>query len=182
MVAFRLVETVRRFDIALTRATEVAVVLIGGAFTILIFLEVASRFVVDFSIFAINALARLLLLWFFLLGAGLALRKRLHVGFEQLKRSLPSGPARVLECLVHLCIFAFCAELLWSIFFALPASLGQTLGSLGISSFWGVLAFPVGIALMIHHQIMLLFEQPPWRSVNASRDPRIDAKPSVDAR
>lgn len=182
MVASRLENGWRRFDRTLTRATEFAVVLVGGAFTILIFLEVASRFVVDFSIFAINALAKLLLLWFFLLGAGLALRKRLHVGFEQLKRSLSSGPARVVECLIHLCIFAFCAQLLWSIFFALPSSLRQTLGSLGISSFWSLLAFPVGIALMVHHQIMLLFEQPPWRPASASQEPRIGAEPSVDAK
>jgi TRAP-type C4-dicarboxylate transport system permease small subunit len=36
---------------------------------------VVSRYLFQFSIFFINSAARLLLVWFFLLGAGLALRR-----------------------------------------------------------------------------------------------------------
>ena len=40
----------------------------------------------------VNAAARLLLVWFFLLGAGIALRHGAHVGFELLLSALPPRP------------------------------------------------------------------------------------------
>jgi C4-dicarboxylate transporter DctQ subunit len=161
----RFSDILKHFDKIVIRTTEILLFVIGIAFTILIFLEVLSRFIFDFSVFAINAIARFLLLWFFLLGMGLALRKKLHVGFEIFKRRLPIKLARLFECAIHLFVLLFCAEILWSGLLALPPSLGHIVGSLGVSKFWGVLSFPVGIGLMIYHQIAIIFERPPWHSV-----------------
>ena len=160
----RIIESWKRIDAGIVRTTEIVLLIIGVAFTGLICLQVVSRFVFDFSVFAINALARFLLLWFFLLGMGLALRKKLHVGFELIQRSMPPRVKGVAECAVHACIFLFCMEILWGGLLALPPSLRQIEGALEVSVFWAVAAIPVGIALMIYHQIMVFLERPPWRT------------------
>jgi TRAP-type C4-dicarboxylate transport system permease small subunit len=157
-------ESWKRIDAGIRRATEIVLLVIGVTFTVLICLQVVSRFVFDFSIFAINALARFLLLWFFFLGMGLALRKKLHVGFELIQRSMPPLAKRLAEGAVHLCIFVFCLEILWAGLLALPPSLRQIDGSLEVSTFWAVVSIPVGIALLIYHQVMIVLERPPWRS------------------
>ena len=68
----------RAWDKWLIRGTKFVLFAIGATFTSLITLEVLSRFVFSFSIFFTNAMARYLLVWFFLLGAGLALRQGAH--------------------------------------------------------------------------------------------------------
>src|SRR4051812_31405266 len=78
----------RSADRGIIRATEYALFAIGVAFTVMITLEVISRYLFSFSIFFVNAAARLLLVWFFLIGAGLALRHGAHVGFELLLTAL----------------------------------------------------------------------------------------------
>ena len=141
------------------RSTEGLLFGIGMLFTVLICLEVVSRFVFDFSIFWINALARFLLIWFFFLGAGLALRKGGHVGFELIRRSLPAGTRRAVGVLAQIAIFAFFCMVLWGGLVAAPSSLKQVEPSLGVSALWAVAAIPVGALLLIYHQIAALLEQ-----------------------
>lgn len=160
----KIADSWKRIDSGIIRITEITLLVIGVAFTGLICLQVISRFVFDFSVFAINALARFLLLWFFLLGLGLALRKKLHVGFELIQRSLSQRLKRVAEFAVHGCIFLFCVEVLWGGLLALPPSLRQIEGSLEVSVVWAVASIPVGVGLMIYHQIMVFVERPPWRA------------------
>ena len=66
---------IKRLDSRLITITKIVVVFIGILFTILICLEVVSRFIFNFSIYLTNGLARFLLIWFFFLGAGLAMKK-----------------------------------------------------------------------------------------------------------
>ena len=77
----------RAFDRAAVQTTELSVFAVAVLFTVMITLEVVSRQVFNFSIFFINAPANLLLLWFFLLGAGLAFRQCPHVALRS-----PCGP------------------------------------------------------------------------------------------
>ena len=85
----------RQVDRVILKGTEVTLFAIGVLFTAMVTLEVISRYVFSFSIFSVNAAARLLLVWFFLLGAGIALRHGAHVGFELLLSALPPRPRRV---------------------------------------------------------------------------------------
>ena len=81
----------RRADRFVIEGTHVALFAIGMVFTLMIALEVVSRYVFSFSISFVNAFARLLLVWFFLLGAGIALRRGAHVGFELLLSKMKAG-------------------------------------------------------------------------------------------
>src|SRR5207248_64605 len=81
-----------RIDGTFLQLTEYTLFAIGALFAIMITLEVISRYVFNFSISLVNALARLLLVWFFLLGAGIAMRRGAHVGFELVLSAMPPRP------------------------------------------------------------------------------------------
>ena len=144
-----------RVDSIVIQSTEVVLVVVGALFTSFICLEVISRYVFDFSIFFINALARYLLIWFFFLGAGLALRKGAHVGFELIQKIVPERFRLSVGILVHICVLMFLIEILYSSIVFLPDSFRQREGSLGVSTFWGFSAIPLGMVLMIYHEVVL---------------------------
>ena len=136
-------------------ATRGMLFVIGALFTGMIVLEVVSRYLFDFSIFLINGAAQFLLVWFFLLGAGLALREGSHVGVEFLTNAVSTRAGRVLHSLAQALTFVFFCQMLWSGLLSLPASWNQTEASTEMSLFWVTLAFPVGFALLIYHQIAI---------------------------
>ena len=145
----------RRVDIWIIRATEAVACLVGMTFTALITLEVASRYLFNFSIFAINAATMFLLVWFFLLGAGLALRLRAHVGFELILAYLSPLLARFTFVLAQAIVFIFFVAMLWSGYRSLASASRQVEAALQISYFWVMLAFPVGFFLLIYHQVTM---------------------------
>lgn len=149
----------RVWDTWLIRATEVILFAIGATFTSLIALEVVSRFVFSFSIFFTNAAARYLLVWFFLLGAGLALRQGAHIGFEMLVRALPSPFRGRIEALAHSLAFLFFALMIWGGVSSLPQAWTEVDSSMGVRSVWGMAAIPVGFTLLFYHQASVLIER-----------------------
>jgi TRAP-type C4-dicarboxylate transport system permease small subunit len=147
----------RAGDRALIRTTEIVLFAVGVAFTLMITLEVISRFVFSFSISFVNAAARMLLVWFFLLGAGIALRRGAHVGFELLVSALPAAGRRAMVLLGLALAMAFCLEMIWSGIFSIGPALRQTEPGLDVSIVWVVAALPVGFALLLYHAIVLVY-------------------------
>jgi len=150
-------EFIKRLDSILITITKIVVVFIGILFTILICLEVVSRFIFNFSIYLTNGLARFLLIWFFFLGAGLAMKEKAHVGFELVKIAAPERFKKFFEILSHVCVLVFLFQILYSGSIVLPGSLHEIEGSLGVSTFWAYLAIPVGTVLMIYYEFTLFF-------------------------
>ena len=146
----------QRFDRGVLTATRIFLFLIGALFSLMICLEVAARYLADFSIFFINGAAEALLVWFFLLGAGLALREGAHVGVELLVKAVSTRTRRVLISFAQAMALFFFGQMLWSGLLSLPASLEQTDAATGLTLFWVTLAFPVGFALLIYHQIAIV--------------------------
>jgi TRAP-type C4-dicarboxylate transport system permease small subunit len=144
-----------RLDRAVLAATRAVLLVIGSLFTVMIVLEVASRYLADFSIFFINGAAQFLLVWFFLLGAGLALREGGHVGVELITKAVPARTGRVLHGIAQAFTFVFFCQMLCSGLLALPSSWHQTEASTGMSLLWVMLAFPVGFLLLIYHQLVI---------------------------
>jgi len=147
----------RRADRLVIHGTHAALFAIGMAFTAMIALEVISRYVFSFSISFVNAFARLLLVWFFLLGAGIALRRGAHVGFELLLSKM-KAPIRRIFVLFGLTLAAiFYLEIIWSGWFALGPARTQTEAGLDISLVWVVSALPIGCALLLYHTLVLMW-------------------------
>jgi TRAP-type C4-dicarboxylate transport system permease small subunit len=165
----------RAGDRTLVRATEIALFVIGVVFTLLITLEVISRFVFSFSISFVNAAARMLLVWFFLLGAGIALRRGAHVGFELLISALPAAGRRAMVVVGLALSMAFCVEMIWSGLFAIGPALRQTEPGLDVSIVWVVAALPVGFLLLLYHACVLMFVE--LRGGAADADRRTEPRP-----
>lgn len=138
------------------RATEWLLVLTGSVFTSMVTLEVISRYVFGFSIFLINAAASVLLIWFFLLGTGLALRFGAHVGFELLVNMLRPRPRRRVRIVMQVLALLFFAEMIVAGVVALGPASTQEDPALMVSLVWGFLAVPVGFTLMFYHMAIML--------------------------
>lgn len=145
-----------RIDDGILLLMKVAVCLIGIGFTVMITAEVASRFVFNASIAQANAIARLLLVWFFMLGAGLALRQGAHIGLTTLTSALSPSKAAVVYYIAHGLILMFFLQMIWASYLSFTASVSQFEGTLLISMAWVMAAFPVGFVLLIYHQVVLL--------------------------
>jgi C4-dicarboxylate transporter DctQ subunit len=148
--------TLRAFDAALIRATRAITVAIGAAFTLFLCIGIVGRYLASFSVSFVEAGARFLLVWFFLLGAGLALREGAHVGLDLLRQMAPARIARFIDLAAGLCVLAFCALVLAGTGGAMATSASMVEPTLGISSAWGMAAVPVGIALLVYHQVVML--------------------------
>jgi TRAP-type C4-dicarboxylate transport system permease small subunit len=142
----------RRFDRAAVRTTQFTLFVIGSLFASMVSLEVISRYVFNFSILFVNAAARMLLVWFFLLGAGLALRSGAHVGVEFVLARLAPRQRRRVFFVMQGCAILFFVEMVWSGIYSLGPALNQTEPGLEIRLFWGFLAIPVGFTLLIYHR------------------------------
>jgi TRAP-type C4-dicarboxylate transport system permease small subunit len=143
-------------DAAVVRTTEYALFAVGITFAVMITLEVISRYVFSFSIFVVNAAARLLLVWFFMLGAGVALRHGAHVGFELIVSRLAPARRRVVLLAGYALSLAFFAQMIWSGAYSVRPALGQVEPGLDISLVWVVVAVPVGFALLAYHVVVLI--------------------------
>jgi TRAP-type C4-dicarboxylate transport system permease small subunit len=146
----------RMFDRAAIRVTEFTLFVVGSLFATMVSLEVTSRYVFNFSILFVNAAARMLLVWFFLLGAGLALRHGAHVGVEFILSRLAPHRRRPVFFIAQSLALVFFLEMVWSGLSSLGPALHQTEPGLEIRLFWGFLAIPVGFALLIYHMLVLM--------------------------
>jgi TRAP-type transport system small permease protein len=149
----------RLVDHGIVRSTEITLCAIGVLFTAMVTLEVISRYAFSFSIFSVNAAARLLLVWFFLLGAGIALRHGAHVGFELLLSALRPRARRAVVLFGLLLVAVFCLEMVWGGLNALGPAWSQTEAGLDISLVWPVLAIPVGFALLLYHVLVIMWAE-----------------------
>ncbi|MFO1306289.1 MAG: TRAP transporter small permease [Burkholderiales bacterium] len=160
----------RTADRAVIRATSLVLFAVGTIFTIMVTAEVVSRYLLSFSIFFVNAGARLLLVWFFLLGAGIALRHNAHVGFELLVSRLHGTRRRTVLTVAYVCSLVFFLEMLWGGLYSIGPAIPQNEAGLGISVAWFVLAVPAGFLLLAYHMIVLLvvlWREPPKVDVPA---------------
>jgi TRAP-type C4-dicarboxylate transport system permease small subunit len=146
-------------DRTIVLLTKVSVALIGASFVVLVSTEVASRFFFDRSMAEVNAISRILLVWFFMLGAGLALRQGAHVGIDLLRRSLPSIGERAVTVLAEVLMLVFLLEMLWGSYLAVTAAARQFEGTLFISLAWVMAAFPVGFLLLTYHWVILIVDR-----------------------
>lgn len=150
----------RRADAVVVRFTRLLLFLLGSIFVVAVCVEVASRLFFELSLYFLHSLTLFLLVWFFLLGAGLALREGAHVGFDLVVKAMPPAMQRLTLAIGYAAVLAFFALMIWSGLATLAPALEQTDASLGISVFWIMLAFPIGFGLMIYHQIAAIMLGP----------------------
>lgn len=147
----------RKVDAAIIAGTQWVLCIAGALFAIIITVEVLSRYVFGFSIYVTNALSRLLLVWFFLLGAGIAMRHGAHVGFELLLSRMSPGKRRITVMAGLLCAAVFSLEMLYAGVLSLGPAWRQNEPGLDIPLAWPILAIPVGFAFLLYHIIVVMW-------------------------
>lgn len=146
----------RAVDRYVMRATETFLFVVGALFTVMVTLEVVSRYALNFSIMYVNSGSRFLLVWFFVIGAGPALRYGAHVGFELLIGALAPRRRRAFVLAAQFLALAFFAEMVWAGYYSLGPAWRQIEPGLEISLLWAFLSIPVGFALLIYHMGVLI--------------------------
>ena len=126
-----------------------------AAMVALVFVNVVSRYIFNYSIIWAEELSQYLMVWITFLGAGLAMREGRHVAVEMLQDALPRPLARAARLFVIAAILAFLATLV--VLGAMFANFAweQETPVMNIPTGIPYLAVPIGAALFFVHMAFI---------------------------
>ncbi len=144
-----------RFEYYLVTANRAVIFVMMATMSTLVFVNVVTRYVFNFSIIWAEEVSQYLMIWIAYVGAGLALREGRHVALEILHDRLPAPLSRRVRMVVGGLVLAFLGTVTVLGFqFALFVWNQETPVlniSLGIPS----LAIPIGSLLFAAHLILM---------------------------
>jgi TRAP-type C4-dicarboxylate transport system permease small subunit len=145
-----------RFERSLVAVNKWIIFLMMAVMATLVFVNVISRYIFNFSIIWAEEVSQYLMIWIAYLGAGLALREGRHVALELLHDCLPVTVCRKLRMAVGVLVVAFLGWLtllgVQYVVFVWNQETPVLNISLGIPS----LAIPIGTLLFAVHFILML--------------------------
>ena len=143
-----------RLDHGLIRANRWAVIAMLAAMAMMVFANVALRFLTDHSILWVEEVSRYLMIWLTFIGAGLVLRYGGHIGIDTLQDAAPRhGPW--IRAAIFLLLLGFFATMVWLGLRYTLLTWGQTTPVMQIPVGAVYLAMPIGFALMIVHLLLM---------------------------
>lgn len=133
---------------ALGAAVDWAVVAMGGALVLVVFVNVVLH---QFSrdIAWTTEFGELVMVWSTFLGAAAAVRRNAHMAVVELVDLLPAGPRRVLDAAIQAFVAAVLVLLVWKGWVAADASWGNALTVLDWPMAVQYLALPVGSGIAL---------------------------------
>lgn len=146
----------------LHRAEDFLLALLLGGLLLLALVQIGLRVFFDGGLEWAEPVGRMGVLWLALLGALGATRARRHIAIDALPRILPPRWHRLAWAVSQLATAVICAMLAW--FGWGMVLLEQEVPGLfvtGIPSWWPMLAFPAGFALMSLRFAVSAFGEPP---------------------
>ena len=145
-----------KFERGLVAANRWALIALLGAMSVIIFTNVALRYLTDQSIEWAEEVARHMMIWLTFLGAGPVLRYGGHIAVDNLQDSVPPRVAVALRVLIALLMTGFFVFMVWwGILYMQRAQL-QTTAATQISFAWIYAAMPVGGVLLLMHWFLIL--------------------------
>ncbi|HEV3007829.1 MAG TPA: TRAP transporter small permease [Burkholderiales bacterium] len=139
----------------LVRANRWVLIALMGAMAVLVFANVVSRYLLNYSIIWVEELTRYMMVWVGFLGAGLVLRLGAHIAVEAFQDLLPRAAAQALRaCIVALLAATFAAMTWLGVRYAAFAWEQET-PALNWSTGAIYLAIPIGSALMLAHLVFI---------------------------
>ena len=138
------------------RTLEVVLVVLMGASVLNVLWQVFSRFALGAPSSLTEEIARFLLIWIGILGAGYAVGRGDHLAFELLPQRLSGAPRSWLQIGIQFCVILFAGGVLVVGGFRLvylQLTLGQTSAALGLPMGYVYLVLPVSGALMCFYAI-----------------------------
>jgi TRAP-type C4-dicarboxylate transport system permease small subunit len=145
-----------RFERVLVAANKWVIFFMMAVMATLVFVNVITRYVFNFSIIWAEEVSQYLMIWIAYLGAGLALREGRHVALELLHDWLPVALCRKLRMAVGGLVVAFLGWITVLGFQFAAFVWSQETPVLNISLGIPSLAIPIGSLLFAAHFILML--------------------------
>jgi TRAP-type C4-dicarboxylate transport system permease small subunit len=145
----------QRAEQLVVAANRAVIFLMMAVMATLVFVNVITRYLFNFSIIWAEEVSQYLMIWIAYLGAGLALREGRHVAVEMLQDRLPAALARGVRMAVGGLVLAFLGVVtvlgFQFVAFVWPQETPVLNVSLGIPS----LAIPIGTLLFAVHLLFM---------------------------
>ncbi|MDJ0851540.1 MAG: TRAP transporter small permease [Myxococcota bacterium] len=150
----------------LDRAAGALLAVLMGVAVLNVTWQVMSRFALGAPSSFTDELARYLLVWIGLVGAAVAMGRRLHVAVDLVPRRLDRRFAAPLALVAHgaVALFALVVMILGGArLVALSFQLGQTTAALGVSLGWVYAVLPASGTLVLLYALIALVED--WQAL-----------------
>jgi TRAP-type C4-dicarboxylate transport system permease small subunit len=145
-----------KFESGLLAANRWTLILLLGAMSVIIFTNVALRYLTDQSIEWAEEVARHMMIWLTFLGAGPVLRYGGHIAVDNLQDSLPRPLAMALRVVIAVLLTGFFVFMVWWGVLYMQRAQFQTTAATQISFAWIYAAMPVGGVLLLLHWFFIL--------------------------
>jgi TRAP-type transport system small permease protein len=142
---------VKTFETVLLAVNRWVLILLLGAMSVIVFTNVASRYLTGDSIPWAEEVARHMMIWLTFLGCGLVLRSGGHIAIDNLQDALSARAARWLRAFIVACVAAFFLVLMYVGCLYVQRTLFQLTAATQIPFGYIYLAMPVGCALTLVH-------------------------------
>lgn len=146
----------KTFERHFVSVNEWLVLLMLAAMAVIVFTNVALRYLTNFSLTWAEEVARYLMIWMTFLGAGLVLRTGGHVAITNLHGLLPDRASCVLRMVVSMLLLGFFAGMAWFGHDYMSRMGRQLTPATRIPFYIIYAAMPVGFALLIVHFLLVL--------------------------
>jgi TRAP-type C4-dicarboxylate transport system permease small subunit len=147
-----------------THPVEWACGLLMTGITVLVFLQVITRYVLEYPLDWPEEMARILFVWVALLGAVLALRRGSHFSIGMLTDRLSAPARRRLGVVLRVALLAFIVLVAWLGLDAAIRVRYQESAAMEISMSWAYASVPAGFGLMAIEMALAL-----WRDLRERR-------------
>ena len=133
-----------------------ALIVLLAAMAVMIFANVALRYLTSQSIEWAEEVARHLMIWLTFLGAGPVLRYGGHIAVDSLQDGLPRAAAVALRVLIAALLLGFFGFMVWYGWLYMQRAQFQTTAATQISFAYVYAAMPVGGVLLVVHWLLVV--------------------------
>lgn len=165
------------FERVFLAANRWALILMLGTMAVIIFTNVALRYLTDQSIEWAEEVARHLMIWLTFIGAGPVLRYGGHIAVDNLQDALPKGAAVALRAVIALLLLGFFGFMIWYGTLYMLRAQYQTTAATQISFAYVYAAMPIGGVLLVVHWLLVVRNYLKTRSF--ASDAHFDANASA---
>lgn len=133
----------------LEKAIEMLMAVLIGVFTLLILVQVVSRYVFNNTVTWSEQAARYLFIWLIFLGMPILYRHGEHVGFTMVVERFPRKVQDIIGIVIHILVLVFCVFWLVQAFKFCGQVSGKKMVGLGLPQIYVHACQPTGAILMI---------------------------------
>ncbi len=144
------------FERVFLAANRWTLILMLGTMAVIIFTNVALRYLTDQSIEWAEEVARHLMIWLTFIGAGPVLRYGGHIAVDNLQDALPKAAAMAVRGVIALLLLGFFGFMIWYGWLYMLRAQYQTTAATQISFAYVYAAMPIGGVLLIIHWLLVV--------------------------